>query len=162
VKLQLSYHARKTHVSFADKIIDVKAYQIVVWVSVTLESIQDWDAKTPRFPAILDTGNNHNFAITESQLSVWAGLAAGSLSPTKRIREQGEKIQLRRAALWLHMSDAPFRINVVDGIAVYEGNWPRLPILGLRALTNSKLQTFIYGDVMQVVIRTPPRWYWPF
>ena len=162
MKLQLPYHARKTQVTFADKIVDVKAYQIIVWVSVTLESFQDWDAKSPRFPAILDTGNNHNFAITEQQLSAWAGLAVDSLSPTTRIREKGEKIQLRRAALWLHMSDAPFRMNVVDGIAIYSGNWPRLPILGLRALTNSKLQTFIYGDTKQVLIRTPPRWYWPF
>lgn len=162
MKLQLPYHARKTQVSFADKIVEVKAYQIIVWVGVTLESFPELGPTSPRFPAILDTGNNHNFAITEQQLNAWAGLLVDSLSPTARIREQGEKIQLRRAALWLHTGDAPFRMNVADGIAVYDGNWPRLPILGLRALTNSKLQTFIYGDTMEALIRTAPPWYWPF
>ena len=60
------------------------------------------------------------------------------------------------------MDKAPIKMNVSDGIAVYEGNWPRLPILGLRALTNSNLRIYVYGDKKQVLIRTPPPWYWPF
>ena len=65
------------------------------------------------------------------------------------------------ANLWLHGDEGPFALTIPDGVAVYESGGPRLPILGLRALTNSKLQTLIYGDALRVVIRTPPPWYWP-
>ena len=57
---------------------------------------------------------------------------------------------------------APFKLMIDEGIAVFDADWPRLPILGLRALTKNKLQTFVYGDTKQVLIRTPPKWYWPF
>ena len=34
----------------------------------------DWDARSPIFPALLDTGNNHNFSIQQSQITRWAGI----------------------------------------------------------------------------------------
>jgi hypothetical protein len=68
---------------------------------------------------------------------------------------------LHRARIWLHSDSEPFQLSTEAGIAVVEGDWPRLPILGLRALTNSNLRVFIYGDTKRVLIRTPP-WYWPF
>ena len=69
---------------------------------------------------------------------------------------------MRHASLWLHTDSEPFQLTINEGIAVMEGDWPRLPVLGLRALTNSKLQTFIYGDTLRALIRTPPKWYWPY
>lgn len=160
VKLHLSYSAEKTRIGVLGDVVEVKAFQIIVWVSIAGANSR-WLPGTSRLPAILDVGNNHNFAITERYLLTWAGIAA-ALPELTKIRQQGEKLLLRSAALWLHADDESFELAVHGGIAVHAGTWPRLPILGLRALTNSKLQTFIYGDTRRVHIRRPPPWYWPF
>jgi hypothetical protein len=162
VKLTLSYQEKKSFITVKEEVVEVKPFQAVVWVSVSSEEQLEWDERTPKIPAILDTGNNHNFSITETQLAKWAGIQRIGLPSRKHMRERGKAIPLHSATLWLHAGDGPFHLVVDDGIAVYEGDWPRLPTLGLRALTNNKLQTFIYSDTMRVVIRTPPAWFWPF
>ena len=116
----------------------------------------------PEFQAILDIGTTHNFVLTEAHLRRWAGIHKASLPPIGKLRIEDLEAGLRTAGLWLHLNNEPFPLDIEEGIAVLDGDWPRLPILGLRALTNSKLQTFIYGDAMQVVICTPSPWYWPF
>jgi hypothetical protein len=151
-----------TRIALPNEVVEVKAFQIIVWVSVSLDASLQWDARTPKFPAILDCGNNHNFAITESHLLTWGGMHAASIPELGMIREQQQRVRLRGAGLWLHTDGEPYLLRVDEGIAVHTGDWPRLPILGLRALTNSKLQTLIYGDTKQVIIRTRPKWYWPF
>jgi len=162
VKLHLPYHSAKTSITLPNEVVGVKAFQIIIWVSVAQGESSLWDARIPKIPAILDCGNNHNFAITENHLVKWAGIAAASLPESSMIREQQQRVRLRKAKLWLHNDADPFPLRVEEGIAVHTGDWPRLPILGLRALTNSKLQTLIYGDTLRVVIRTRPKWYWPF
>jgi hypothetical protein len=161
VKLHLSYYKEKTSVTILNELVEVKAFQIIVWVSVASRTVFDWDPTILRFPAILDIGNNHNFALSDEHLVKWARIKPDSLVELQRMREKGIRVPLRAARLWLHTGAAPFRLEVDDGIAVYGSDGPRLPTLGLRALTNSKLQTFIYGNTKQVVIRTPPKWYWP-
>ena len=160
MRLHLAYYKEKTTVTVQNEAVEVKAYQIIVWVSISLRSVLEWDAKIPQFPAILDIGNTHNFAISQEQLQRWAGVHPDSLRLLKRMREKKHLVPVRAASLWLHGNDA-FRLDIDDGIGVYETNGPRLPILGLRSLTNSKLQTFIYGDQTRAVIQTPRKWYWP-
>ena len=162
MKLHLPYFSEKTKVKVHNEVVEVKAFQIIVWVSVASDATAAWDARVPRLPAILDIGNNHNFAITDAHLLKWAGIHAASLIQLKSMRERGKKVPLVDAGLWLHTDGEPFKIRIHEGIAVYDGDWPRLPILGLRALTENKLQIFIYGDTKRVIIRTPPKWYWPF
>jgi len=74
MKLHLSYSAEKTHVTVGNETVEVKPYQVVLWVSVSLRDMLVWDPRTARFPALLDPGNNHNFSITEEQLVKWAGI----------------------------------------------------------------------------------------
>jgi hypothetical protein len=162
VKLHLPYHTEKTKITVQNAVVEVKAFQIIVWVSVVIGRTSDWDLRTPKIPAILDIGNTHNFAITQEHLVRWTGIHPESLPKLNRVRESSNRGILRSAGLWLHSDGDPYKLEADEGIAVMDGDWPRLPILGLRALTNSKLQTFIYGDTKQVVIRTPPRWFWPF
>jgi len=162
VKLHLSYYSEKAHISVHDEVIEIKQFQIIVWVSVSTPLFKEWAPNTPRIPAILDIGNNHNFAITKEQLGRWAGISSISLPMLKKARVAGRPGNLHRASLWLHSDNDPFSLKNEEGIAVLDGDWPHLPILGLRALTNTKLQTFIYGDTKRVLIRTPPKWYWPF
>jgi hypothetical protein len=161
VKLHLTYSSEKTTLAVQNEIVKVRPYQIIVWVSVSGTAFTTWDSRTPRLPAILDIGNNHNFALTEEHLSKWAGISRLGLKQLGRISESGHLVPLCSAGLWLHTDSGPFQLQADSGIAIFDGDWPRLPILGLRALTNSKLQTFIYGDTRRVLIRTPPPWYWP-
>jgi hypothetical protein len=162
VKVHLPYFSEKTRISVRNAAVEVKAFQVIVWVSISIEENSTWDPNIPRIPAILDIGTTHNFALTEEHLRTWAGLHKTSLREIGSVRIEKRKTELRSATLWLHTDNEPFELVVDDGIAVFDGDWPRLPVVGLRALTNSKLQTFIYGDTKQVVIRTPPQWYWPF
>lgn len=162
MKLHFSYSDQKSTIPVRDEIIEVRAYQMIVWVSVVPDFFKHWDPQAPKLPAILDTGNNHNFAITKDHLLRWAGIQVSGLVEKKHMRERGVLVPLHDAGLWLHADAEPFNLAIDDGIAVYDGNWPRLPTLGLRALTNNGLQSFIYGDTKEVVIRTPPAWWWPF
>jgi len=161
VKLHLTYASEKSKITVHDEVVEIKAFQIIVWVSVSAATFREWDPGTPRFPAILDVGNNHNFSITEYHLVKWAGIQPAALAELTKVREAEKLALLRLARLWLHTDEQPFALLIDKGITVHDGDWPRLPLLGLRALTNSKLQTFIYGNTKQVVIRTPPKWYWP-
>ncbi len=53
--------------------------QIIIWVSVTPVEQFDLPSTSPRFPAILDTGLNDNFAIAPVHLRAWAGVHWKSL-----------------------------------------------------------------------------------
>jgi hypothetical protein len=48
-----------------DSAEEVRPYQIIVRVSITAESVQGCPEDAPVIPAILDTGNNHHFAIRQ-------------------------------------------------------------------------------------------------
>jgi len=69
----LPYFDQETTVAIPTGEAAIRAFQIIVWVSVTPEDVLDLDKPTPRFPAVLDTGNNHNFSLREEHLLSWAG-----------------------------------------------------------------------------------------
>src|SRR5436309_2488755 len=72
----------------------VRPYQIVVWVSLSAGDALEPDAR--RFPAILDTGHNHNFSIQESQLLTWAGLSPELLQRRGRFWSTDRKFRSTR------------------------------------------------------------------
>jgi len=51
-----------------------KEAEIIVWVSLADIRTEAFNPVTPCFPAILDTGHTHNFAIREQQLIRWVGI----------------------------------------------------------------------------------------
>ncbi len=159
MKIHLPYFAEKTRLMVGDETVEVKAYQIILWVSVTVQDVLEWDARTPKFPAILDTGHNHNFSISERHLLKWAGIQPSLLHEQGRLRETNTNVPLRAGSIWLHGREA-WRLNMDEGIAV-SLDGPRLPLIGLRALTRNKLRTTIYGDKRRAIVRTPT-WIWPF
>ena len=57
----------------AGELVTIRPFQIVVWVTLSVRDELEKDA--PRFPAILDTGHNHNFSIQGSHLLRWAGMS---------------------------------------------------------------------------------------
>ena len=139
----------------------IKAFQIVIWVSVTQTNQYILPKNANRFPAILDTGLNDTFAIRPKLLRQWTGLDWREFDEDE-FRLRGDiRIPTRRAFLWLHPnlpnerdacdpSQPPFPVDLHDGITVYgdgeqvgddertkklEG--PRLPLFGLRGPSRS-------------------------
>jgi hypothetical protein len=131
----------------------------------------EFDPVTPRFPAILDTGLTHNFAIQEEHLTRRAGLDPRWLNRMHDITIKGEAVPLREAEVWLHPNRPgerdrfadrpPFRLQLEQGIAVYPRGMsaaPRFPLLGLRALEWSNLRLSIDCEHRRVWLRTR-RWH---
>src|SRR5207244_1029320 len=122
-------------------------------------------------PATLDTGHNHNFSIHERHLLDWAGFRPDNLGVLGPIRDRGQRVMLRPANIWVHanaphhrdrLADSlPWLVAAPQGIAVYPGSeFPRLPILGLRAVAENELVLKVNGPRREATLRTPFRW-WP-
>ena len=162
---RLPYFSDPTFVRAPGESVRVKPYQIIVYVSVSLQALLEWDPRTPSFPAILDTGNNHNFSIRHEQLRRWAGLQPEALPIIGVMRERQQRIPLHSAAVWLHRNlpgeralkdQEPHPLKLEEGIAIYPDDiGPRLPILGLRALTQNQISTAIDPERTRVDLRTP-------
>ncbi len=83
----------------------------------------------PRFPALLDTGNNFGFSVQGRHLREWAGIDPGLLEVLGDITIEGKVVTRREATVWLYPNvpgrqDAaaggpPFRLDMSKRIAVY-------------------------------------------
>ncbi|HKI38288.1 MAG TPA: hypothetical protein VKA46_40945 [Gemmataceae bacterium] len=65
---------------------------------------------------------------------------------------------------WDRLADRPpHRIDVPEGILVYPAgsNFPRLPLVGLRAIVRNKLDLAVKGKSGMVSL-SRPSWWWPF
>ncbi len=150
---RLPYHEDPTRLGFRDEVVDIRAEQIAIWVRL----------RTLVFPAILDTGHSHNFSIPERLLRRWAGVE--SLEPIGEIEVNGRRMTQHRADVWIHgnrpgrrePADAAFALEMDRGITVVpEGTpgAPRLPLLGLRAISRNRLRLTIDGASRRVSLGT--------
>lgn len=167
---QLPYSDQYDHVDVGREYVSLAPHQIIIWVSLSIRDLLALPSDAPRFPAILDTGNNFGFALSERHLVHWAGSNRNDLPQLSRISVNRVSVPRLEAALWVHRNQkgerdtfrkAPaFRLDLRDGIAVFpveeSAKAPRLPLVGLRAIDENRLQTFVYGDRLRVVMRTPP------
>jgi hypothetical protein len=153
------------------EVVRVKPLQIALRVSLTRRGLSGLGSAPP-FPALLDTGNNHNFSIQSRHLLRWAGLDRGPLPTLGAVSERGKRIPLLGADLWIHPNRPgqletwpgrpPFRLTLDGGIVVYPDdglNYPRLPLLGLRAMTDNRLRLTVDGARRLVSLRTPRTWW---
>lgn len=168
------YFTGPTALTVGQDAVQVKPYQIAIWVSVSPRETVAWDPRLPRLPALLDLGHNHNFSIAAAQLSRWAGISPAFLPVLGAIRESKQRVPLQAAGVWIHPNrrgtreihtgHTPFRLRLDEGIAVFADDTeaPRLPLLGLRAITDNRLHLAVNGDRCFVTLRTARRWWWPF
>jgi hypothetical protein len=142
-------------VATPDGTAQIMPYQIVVIVSIAAKTVIELSPDAPRFPAVVDTGNNHNFAIREEQFDRWTGLR---LPKRGLINVGGTTIPLHAANVWIYPdSGEPFRLRMEEGIAIFPpdvANPARLPILGLRGLVKNGLNIVIEGKTKEVAIST--------
>jgi hypothetical protein len=152
-----------SHLAVPDGVAEVKPFQIAVMVSLSARNVLELDPGAPRFPAVLDTGHNHTFAIRREHLVRW-GRTVGT--ERGRIRVGGERVPLLAATVWIHpnvpgtaeVADRPaYPLELKEGIAVYPpdvANPARLPILGLRAIVLNNLKLIIDGKRREVTLKT--------
>jgi hypothetical protein len=156
---QLPFRDVPTSVVVAADPVPLRAYQIPVWVSLVPEG--GVVKGTPRFPAVLDTGHSHNFSIQESLLLRWAGLRLEALRRLGDVTVNRQEVPLMAVDLWVHRNKPgtaellpkPFKLEVLEGIAVYPNdapNAPRLPLLGLRGLVRNRLRLTLDGRRLSV------------
>lgn len=152
--------------------VPVRANQIIAWVSLTLRRVMSPDPRAVPFPVILDTGHTHSFAIQARHLVEWAGIDIEALPRLGYVQDRDVRLPLRAANLWVHANERGMRDRLADrpphpveakyGIAVYPtGNFPRLPILGLRAIAENGLVLKVDGPTRKATLRTAYKW-WPF
>jgi hypothetical protein len=163
---------KPSEIAIQGKRVRLRANQIIVWVSLSLHRLTIANPEVSPFPAILDTGHNHTFSIHERHLTEWAGLRMEILNVMTAIRHRGQRLLLRAANVWVHPNERgardkladrpPYLLKALTGIAVYPGSdFPRLPILGLRAIAENNLVLKVDGPRRQTTLRTQYRW-WPF
>jgi hypothetical protein len=171
----LPFANSKSQVTVAGESVEIVPYQIVIWVGFAQigEVLPQQDA--PRFPAILDTGFSGTFAITPTRLQNWAGAAWNTLpfNHTLRLEYSNVEVPHRGANLWIYPNQygwrdlidpliPPHLLELHGGIAVFGDGvqvgkketaqliGPRLPLLGLRALSHARMQLHIDAAAQEV------------
>lgn len=153
--------------------VRLRANQIILWLTITPRLDRPPNPAAVRFPAILDTGHTHTLALQERHLVNWAGLWPDALPVSGAVRDRGRRVILRAATIWIYANQPesrdrladrpPFRLRVSEGVAVYPSGveFPRLPVLGLRAIVENALILKVVGLRREATLRTARRW-WPF
>ena len=148
--------------------------QIVLWVSIARMGVSELPTNASRFPAVLDIGFNHSFLIQQEHLVRWAGFDPRHFRTIGSLPVRGRDVPLFNANVWLHRNmpemrdefadQPPYCLELDRGIAVCPpemGDYPRLPLLGLRAIRWGKLHVAVDGERCHVTIRTRRR-FWIF
>lgn len=148
--------------------VRLRSNQIILWLSLSRRAIPVGDPIRQPFPAILDTGHTHSFSIHDRHLHEWCGIRRESLPSLGAINDRGTHVTLHPVLIWAHVNkrgqrdlitqQEPFPIKATGGIAVYPGNdFPRLPILGLRAIAENGLVLKVDGRKRRATLRSPWR-----
>jgi len=150
--------------------VDFHAQQIVVGVSIAIDTVIRFHDDLPIIPAILDIGLNQSFSIHQYHLEESAGIPKQTLAHFKLNQTYfNQEYDICNASLWLHRlpfqrnnNGPPPRSPVFLGqsstVIVYKYHkhqlakhiinnyvYPRLPCLGMKALTENHLRFFLDG-----------------
>jgi hypothetical protein len=158
----------RTSLRFGGRYVTIRADQILVWMSVHLSGVLVPEENIPRFPALLDTGNNFGFSVQDRHLRERAGIDPALLADLGVIKIEGQFVTCRAATVWLYPNvpgrqDAaggrtPFRLEMRQGIAIYTPDavppGPRLPLMGLPALLANDLDWWLDPERRHITVQT--------
>ena len=156
---------------FGDRYVTIHANQVLVWVSVGLSGVLTPEANIPRFPALLDTGNNFGFSVQDRHLREWAGIDPALLEFLGDIEINEQVVTRRKATVWLYPNvpggqdtvggGSPFRLELSKGLAICTPSavpaGPRLPLLGLPAFLENDLDFWLDPERRHVTVQ-PRTW----
>lgn len=170
---KVPFFDRTTTLTVQGQSVRVYPLQIIVWISISEKGLLSHAPDTLKFPAVLDTGCNHNLVIQDEHLMRWAGIHSQYLPRRRGTRVYGEVVPQLAANVWLHpnvsrsrdelTNSGAFPLHLFPGIAVipkHMGLRPRLPLLGMRALRAGKVQLRIDYRRCLATLRSSPTW-WP-
>jgi hypothetical protein len=154
---RLPISEQRTSLRFGNKHVTVRRDQILVWVSVHLANVLEPERSIPKFPALLDTGNNFAFSLPDRLLRDWVGIDPSLLATLGDAEINGQVVSRHEASVWLYPNSPgrqevasdrpPFLLEMKKGIAVYPPDaiptTPRLPLLGLPALLVNDLDWWL-------------------
>ncbi len=168
----LPIHDRFTTTQVQGRAYRVFPYQIVLWVSLSRAGEPSLDPRSPRFPVVLDPAFTDNFLIHEQQLREFVGLQPIHLTRVPdELRAHGRRIPLHDANLWLHRNlpgerdalanEPSFLLALHRGIGITSGadQYPRLPLLGARALRGAQARLVVDYGRCRASLRTPSRFW---
>jgi hypothetical protein len=159
---------RRASLPLGDKFVTVHRNQILVWVSVHLAGTLEPEGNTPRFPALLDTGNNFGFSLQDRHLREWAGMDPGLLGVLGDVEINQHIVKCLEATVYMYpnipgrqevaVDRPPFRLTMGKGIAVYSQDavapGPRLPLLGLPAFLDNDLDCWLDPDQRHITVQS--------
>ncbi len=160
---RLPFSQSPSVVSTPDGIVEVKPFQIVLMVSLAPRGLTELPKDSARFPAILDTGTNHNFSIRTEHYQRWAAL---QLRQRGSVRIHGDELPLLAGSVWIHpnrpgtrdfVEGRAIELEMPEGLIVYPESAPnpaRLPILGLRVLVRNRLTIIINDKQRELTLKT--------
>ena len=93
---RMPFQSREDELFVRGERVPIRQHQIIVWISLTEQRQLQPNTGTLPFPAILDTGHTHSFAIQERHLIEWAGLRPESLLVLGQLRDRERNKQLPR------------------------------------------------------------------
>jgi hypothetical protein len=152
--LTFSAEARSVADPSSGATVRLKPYQVLLWLSITHRGLSRLPVGTPRLPALLDTGHNHNLSLREEHLRSCGLETPWPWANTRlRVRDaSGREREVPRLLVdvWLHAdspqgeeSAYPLRFGF-RGAACYPSNGavpgPHLPLLGLAALCTGTIK----------------------
>src|SRR5262245_11381785 len=140
---ELPYFAEANHVSVGNEYVPTLPHQIIIWVSLSARGPHR--PLSPRFPAILDTGDTFGFTLSERRLTGWTGFDLRVADPLGTVRINQFRVPRYALDVWIYRNrkgqrdvfrpGPPHRLELRDGVAVYplaaQVRPPRLPLLGL-------------------------------
>jgi hypothetical protein len=126
---QMPFAEQAEEVAVGTERVRVRPYQILIWVSLSAKRVMDLPPTAARFPAILDTGHNHNFSLRCKHLDRWARIDPDQLPGLGTVREGGRRATLYPLNVWLHCNKPGERdrfanrpaycLELPQGVAVY-------------------------------------------
>ena len=151
--------------------VAITPHQPVCWVSLTPAGLPAHPPQARPFPAVIDTGFNHNFLLRSRQFRARTGyeLTLDDFPIFDRLRTYGRRADLHEADLWLHPNvpghrdqisrRPPIRLEMNLGVAVSPlADQPRLPLLGMLSIRENGLQLLIDGAQGRMSLRTDSSW----
>lgn len=161
--------SRKTAVRFGSRTVAFRRDQILVWIGISLRGESDPNRISPKFPALIDTGNGCDAYLSAHHLVHWAGIDPAMLSIIQHLAIHERAIPCHEADVWIFPNrpgthellagSEPFRLELDDGIAVapHTGDHPvepRLPLLGLSAFRKNRLDFCFHSATTDCTLRT--------
>ena len=143
----------------------LRGYQPVAWVRLVPWGGRPGPRAVP-FPAVLDTGHNHSFLIPSSLFEAWTGESPDGLITYRVVPANGVSVGCYgfNVEVFGMRAGEPTervvgRLETDRGVAIippeHEGRFPRLPVIGVRALCASRVTLTVDGDGRTYTLKAP-------